>query len=399
MPTARLCSVLLAFLIVAACAPHTNVGGEGAQAADYPAPTPAPAPAPIAAAPTPSTSAIDPAPSPAVALQAAMNEYQMLAAAGGWATVPPGPKLEVAMQGPRVLALSERLAATHDLESAPSDLFDETLAAAVRRFQQRHGLAIDTVVGNATLRALNVPIEDRLRTMSINLHRLQSEQSGWGERYLMVNTAAATYRLVDGGKLKFERPAIVGRASWPTPRLDGVIERLDFNPYWTVPPRIASIEIFPKVQRDPGYLDRHHMHYVGGQIRQDPGADNPLGVVKFFFENPYSVYLHDTNNRGLFARPDRFMSHGCIRVSEALDLARYLLKDDLEWPESRIKDVVDSGRNMRVPLKIAMPIHIVYYTSWVDGDGIVQFRNDIYGRDRDELAALHDAKPSGDCTA
>jgi murein L,D-transpeptidase YcbB/YkuD len=259
-------------------------------------------------------------------------------------------------------------------------LFDVALDAAVRRFQARHGLAVDGVVGANTLAALNVGAEQRLATMELNLRRLQHRD--WGLRYLVVNAAAATYRLVDRGQQVFERVAIVGRPGWPTPQLDSVVDRLEFNPYWVVPPRIAKLEVLPKIRREPDYMRRNDMHWVNGQVVQNPGPKNPLGKVKFLFANPYSVYLHDTNSPQLFARWDRLLSHGCMRVSQALDLARYLLADDPTWSDGRIEEVLESGRNVQVHLVTPIPLHVVYDTAWVDGAGIVNFRHDAYGRDR-----------------
>ncbi len=334
---------------------------------------------------------------PSEGLAAAIADYQRIQQAGGWPAVPGGTKLALGMAGPRVLAVGERLAATGDLDSDPTPAFDAGLSAAVARFQRRHGLEVDGIVGKATLAELNVPVAQRLAAMEASLRRLRQREAGWGDRYLVVNIAAATYRVVESGRVRFEYPAIVGRPSWQTPVLDGVIERLDFNPSWTVPPRIASLEILPKIQRDPSYLARHHMHYVDGQIRQDPGPDNPLGVVKFYFDNPYSVYLHDTNNRDLFSRYDRFLSHGCVRIADAVGLARYLLKDDPAWPEVRISELIQSGRSLRIQLMNTIPIHIVYDTAWVDSERIVQFRRDVYHRQSNELAAMPDSSHLGGC--
>lgn len=335
--------------------------------------------------------------SPSAMLAAAIAEYERINQAGGWQSVPDGPKLALAMTGQRILAVGQRLAITGDLGSTPTTTFDANLVGAVERFQKRHGLDADGVVGKATLAELNVPIARRLAAMEATFDRTKQREATWGNRYLIVNVAAATYRVVENGRALFELPAIVGRPAWPTPLLDGVIERLDFNPYWTVPPRIASLEVLPRIERDPGYLARHHMHYVNGQIRQEPGPDNPLGVVKFYFQNPYSIYLHDTNSRDLFSRQDRFLSHGCIRIADAEGLARFLLKDDPEWPEARIAELIKSGRNQRVVLATTMPVHIVYDTAWVDTDGVVQFRRDVYHREHLELAAASDAPRFSGC--
>jgi murein L,D-transpeptidase YcbB/YkuD len=316
-------------------------------------------------------------------LRGAIEKYRLLEAGGGWPVIPPGPKLELGAIGPTVETLRRRLLATGDLiESGPkADEFDIALHAAVSHFQARHGLQVDGVVGMNTLEALNIPVAARIDTLELNLRRLQRQHREWGQRYVVVNTAAASYRLVDGGQTLFEHVAIVGRRDWPTPQLDGVIDRLEFNPYWIVPPRIARLEVLPKIRRDPDYMAANDFHWVDGQIRQDPGAKNPLGKVKFLFPNPYDVYLHDTNSPKLFDRWDRHLSHGCMRIPNALDFAAYLLKDDPQWPPQRIDAVLQSGQVVRLALPAPIPVHVVYDTAWVDSAGVVNFRPDIYGRD------------------
>jgi murein L,D-transpeptidase YcbB/YkuD len=148
-----------------------------------------------------------------------------------------------------------------------------------------------------------------------------------------------------------------------------------------VPPRIARLELWPKIHQDPGYLARNDMHLVNGQIRQDPGPKNPLGVVKFIFPNSYDVYLHDTNSPALFGRVDRHLSHGCIRIPNARDLATYLLQADPAWTADRVAEAVASGHNLRVDLPLPIAVHLVYDTAWVDPDGTVEFRDDVYGED------------------
>ncbi len=316
-------------------------------------------------------------------LRAAVAGYRELAAAGSWPAVPEGPKLELGGRDIRVEALRSRLSASGDLDRniAASDVFDGALDEAVRRFQRRHGLDDDGVVGKATLAALNLPIEARIRTLAINLVRLLDPPRDWGSRYIVVNTAAASYRLVDNGVIQFEQPAIVGRPSWPTPRLDGLMTALEFNPYWNVPPRIARLELWPKIHTDPGYLARNDMHLVDGMIRQDPGPKNPLGVVKFIFPNSYDVYLHDTNSPALFGRVDRHLSHGCIRIPNARDLAAYLLQTDPRWTSESVAAAIEAGRNQRVTLSRPIAVHLVYDTAWIAPDGTVEFRDDVYRRD------------------
>jgi len=316
-------------------------------------------------------------------LRSSLAAYRALAELGAWPLVPEGPKLEMGDQDVRIAALAKRLSISGDLaaDAAISDHFDEALDQAVRRFQRRHGLAEDGVVGKATLAALNTPIETRLQTLSVNLARLLDPPREWGPRYIAVNLAAASYRLVDHGAPVFEQVAIVGRPTWPTPRFDGLMTMLEFNPYWVVPPRIARLELWPKIHQDPGYLARNDMHLVNGQIRQDPGPKNPLGVVKFIFPNSYDVYLHDTNSPSLFGRVDRHLSHGCIRIPNARDLAIYLLQADAAWTADRVADAIASGRNLRVDLPRPIAVHLVYDTAWVDPDGTVEFRDDAYKQD------------------
>lgn len=316
-------------------------------------------------------------------LRAAVQDYRRLEAAGGWPSVPPGPKLELGIVDARVAPLRRRLLITGDLtevgpESGP---FDITLHAAISRFQARHGLEVDGIVGKGTIAALNVPVAERLAAMKLNLRRLRQQHREWGQRYVAVNIAAASYRLVDRGQEVFERAAIVGRSSWPTPQLDSVIDRLEFNPDWTVPPRITRLELLPIIRHDPNYMRNNDMYWIGGQIRQRPGPKNPLGKVKFLFPNSYSVYLHDTSNPRFFERWNRFLSHGCMRVALALDLAAYLLKDDPQWPAQKIDEALRLGRTVPVRLAAPIPIHVVYDTTWVDQAGIVQFRPDRYGED------------------
>ncbi|WP_374651731.1 murein L,D-transpeptidase [Dongia sp.] len=315
-------------------------------------------------------------------LNEALAAYRQAAAAGGWPHMTAPSKLEVGATGTVVHSLRVRLAASGDL-TGPSDgdRFDTQLADALRRFQQRHGLLDDAILGPKTLAALNVPIEDRIRTLQTNLARLQAERRQWGQRYIVVNTAAAMYRLVEAGETVFERRVIVGRPNWPTPRLEGLIDEIVFHPTWTVPPRIARLELLPRIRREPGYLAAHNMHVVEGLIRQAAGPDNPLGKVKFVFPNDESIYLHDTNAPSLFAKADRFLSHGCIRLSNAEELVRHLLRQEPGWNDALISEKLEMMATESVLLTHSIPVHIVYDTAWVDEDGTVNFRDDTYRRD------------------
>lgn len=321
-------------------------------------------------------------------LRSAVDSYQAIVATGGWPAVSKGDKIEPGSHGPRVAALRARLEASGDAAGATGDpeFYDDQLRLAVEKFQRRHGLTVDGVVGPGTLDALNVSAEARLTTLTANLRRLQRQARDWGDTYIAVNTAAARYRLVDGGRTVFDEVTIVGQPDWKTPEIHSEIERLELNPYWTVPPRIARLELAEEIAKDPEYLQKHNMRQINGMYRQEPGPGNALGKAKFLFPNPHDVYLHDTNSHRLFKRDRRHLSHGCVRIPNAVALAEYLLKDDPDWSPDQIDSVLKRGKNRGVTLARPMPVHIVYDTAWVDDGGAVQFRQDIYGRDSTTLA-------------
>lgn len=321
-------------------------------------------------------------------LRAAVASYQAIVAAGGWPAMPESGKIEPGSHGPRVAALRSRLEASGDVAGSTGDpeFYDDQLRAAVEGFQRRHGLAADGVVGPGTFEALNVSAEARLTTLTANLRRLQRQARDWGDTYIAVNSAAARYRLVDGGRTVFDEVTIVGQPDWKTPEIHSEIERIELNPYWTVPPRIARLELAEEIAKDPAYLQTHNIRQVNGMYRQEPGPGNALGKAKFLFPNSYDVYLHDTNSHKLFKRDRRHLSHGCVRIPNAVALAEYLLKDDPNWSSQQIDSVLKRGKNRGVTLAQPMPVHIVYDTAWVDETGAVQFRKDVYGRDSTTLA-------------
>jgi murein L,D-transpeptidase YcbB/YkuD len=369
--------IAMTLLSSAGCTqPRPTAGNSAPAPAVALAPTDVPATIP-AAEPAPPTQ-----PEDILRLRAAISTYQKLLANGDWPRISAPSKLEVGDTGDAVRSLRVRLVASGDLTATTeSNVFDADLDAALRRFQQRHGLSVDGKLGPKSLAALNVPISERLRTLEINLDRQLAERRQWGMRYIVVNTAATTYRLVEAGETVFERRVIVGRPNWPTPPLHGAIDTIVFHPTWTVPPRIARLELMPRIRREPGYMAEHHMRLVDGMIRQAAGPDNPLGKLKFVFPNDDSIYLHDTNAPSLFEKAERHLSHGCIRVSNAEELARHLLAGEPGWSDALISEKLARVQTENVRLTRSIPVHIVYDTAWVDPDGTVNFRDDVYDRD------------------
>jgi murein L,D-transpeptidase YcbB/YkuD len=230
-----------------------------------------------------------------------------------------------------------------------------------------------------------------------------------------VNVPSYSLNLIAGGRVEFAARVITGLPSWPTPTLESAIERIEANPYWNVPTSITRRELAPKIAADPGYLARNDMRVLAGppgaareispdavewgrfaggvRLRQDPGPDNPLGAVKFHFANPYDVYLHDTPGQRQFQREARALSHGCVRVENALELAKLLVADDPRWPEERLRAEIATGRNFGIALPATTPVFLVYVTAWVDPDGAAQFRPDVYGREAGKRVAAAPVPP------
>jgi murein L,D-transpeptidase YcbB/YkuD len=327
-------------------------------------------------------------PHPAYAgLREALQSYRAIAAAGGWSAVEAGPSLRRDSTGPRVDALIGLLRLMGDL-SAPATSFDDSVEAAVRRYQWRNGLEVDGVVGPATLRSMQIPVEDRIRQIEVNLERWRWLPKSLGDRYAVLNIAAFELQVIDGG-VRLSMRVIVGKDFQKTPVFSSQIERVIFSPYWNVPDSIAAREIAPAVRRDPRYLAREHMERVaGGGYRQKPGPWNALGGIKFDIPNRYTVYLHDTPAKALFARPMRAFSHGCMRIEKPLELAEYLLTGQPEWTRARIEQAASSRREQAVRVRNPLPVHVLYWTAWVDGSGVLHLRDDVYERDASLYAAM-----------
>lgn len=333
------------------------------------------------------------------ALKQALAVLRAVAERGGWPAVPAGPALRPGDKNERVAAVRARLEASGDLAppapagpAAPAeerDVFDAPLHAALQSFQQRQGLDADGAVGPATLEALNVSAADRVRQIEINLDRWRWLPRDLGERYVMVNIAGFNLDVIESGKPVLSMRIVAGKPSSRTPMFTGTLTHLVLNPYWNVPPGILKNEILPKMRRDPGYLARENLEALpGGGVRQKPGPNNALGKIKFLFPNRFNVYLHDTPSRALFSRSVRTFSHGCIRVEKPLDLAEYLLRDDPAWTRKKIESVLGDGRERWIVVPHPLPVHLVYWTAWIDDAGVLHFRKDVYGRDRPLLETL-----------
>jgi L,D-transpeptidase YcbB len=322
-------------------------------------------------------------------LQEALARYQRIAAAGGWISLTAGPKLAKGASGEEVRVLRQRLAAEGYLPAdAPAGDFDKAVEAAVRRFQLHHGIAVDGEVGGATLDAFNVPAAARVEQIQANLERWRELPRNWPKTRIEVNVPAATLTAIENGEPKLVMRTIVGAEDHPTPVLEARMNAVLFNPSWRIPASIAKKEILPHLRHDPGYLERNHVVRVGAALQQLPGAGNALGRLKFEIPNVYDVYLHDTPGHPLFARVSRHLSHGCVRLENPRELARYVLADRPGWGDAEIEQAIAAGETRRVTLEHSRPVYLLYWTAFVAADGAIEFRDDIYARDHRLLAAL-----------
>lgn len=281
-------------------------------------------------------------------------------------------------------------------------VYDSVLQVAIENFQSRHGLAVDGAIGTQVIEALNVPVSVRIKQIIINMERSRWVPIKLQGDYLAVNIPEYRLHVYEHDSMILECNVVVGSVTNQTVIFNGNMQYVVFSPYWNVPASIVAKEILPAVKRNPNYLASHNMEVVAGNkvlspssinwsnysgyqfpysIRQKPGANNSLGRVKFLFPNNYSIYLHDTPAKSLFNEPARAFSHGCIRVSEPVKLAQYLLRNDTAWTPEKIALAMNSNTETTVTLQNPVPVFIAYFTAWVDRKGRLNFRNDVYGHD------------------
>jgi L,D-transpeptidase YcbB len=349
----------------------------------------------------------------------ASERYSAIADAGGWPVVPTA--LKPGDKGPAVALLRRRLAAEGDLDSARTggDKWDPALTAAVKHFQTRLGLRETGVVAGATLKAMNVPASVRFKQLASSAQRLAGLNFPFGDKYVVVNIPSLSVEAVEDGKVAHHYVAIVGDVDHQSPEISARISVINLNPTWTVPISIIKKEIIPRMQRDPGYLSRAKIRILDGSgdvidpksinwtteraanytLRQDSGASNSLGAIRIGMPNKLAVYMHDTPSKGLFGADYRFLSHGCVRVQGVYDLAEWLLQGTPggptggAWDKQALLDKVKGGEREDIKLAKVVPVIWVYLTGWSNPDGVVNFRDDVYGVDTVGEASASAAPP------
>ena len=351
-------------------------------------------------------------------LKNALKIYRNLARQGGWEKIPSGKILRPGDSDHRIPVIMKRLAITGDID-APVEgervAYAAELVPSVKKFQSRHGLKPDGVVGPLTRRAMNVSVQKAIRRIVINMARWRWQEHFLGEKYILVNVASFDLSGFKDDELKIQFPVIVGKLQHQTPVFSDRVRYIDFNPYWNITPSIARREELPGLRKDPYHLVKRHIRLFSSwksdaveldsttmdwmnitprqisrfKLRQDPGPWNALGAVKFIFPNKYDVYMHDTPSQNLFNQNNRDFSHGCIRVSDPPGLALFILSDGTgAWTLEKIQAILDSGKRTVIRPEMAVPVHITYQTAWVDKNGLICFNKDIYGRDKKLLQAL-----------
>ena len=337
------------------------------------------------------------------ALEHAIMQYTQIVQQGGWPMVPPEQRLRVGARGPAVAALRQRLIVSGDLDASmgATEAFDTYVDAAVKRFQVRHGIAADGVIGESTFAALNVPAAVRLNQLQTNLGRLRASTKSLPNRFIMVNIPAAQVEAVENGVVASRHTAIVGKVDRPSPLVNSKIHEINFNPFWTVPASIIRKDLIPLMQKDPNYLTNYKIRVYDqkGQelnpaninwhsdeatrymFRQDPGDFNSMGNVKINFPSPDGVYMHDTPGKLMFNNEVRFDSSGCVRIQGVRDLVKWILRDTPNWDPATIDDMFVNGERVNANVANPVPVFWVYVTAWANVDGVVHFRNDIYGQD------------------
>lgn len=323
------------------------------------------------------------------ALKDQLGKYYNIAKQGGWPQITATKKtLKKGVSDPAIVLIKRRLEITGEMVGKDtSQVFNDTLENAVRTFQVSMGYTPDGTINAQLIKDLNVPAVERLKQILMNMGRMRwmpVEPSG---QLIVVNIPEFELHLYEGKRKVWDMNVVVGKEGHNTMMFSGDLNQIVFSPYWNVPPSIVKNEILPKMESNPNYLASQNMEQVGTEdglpkIRQLPGAGNSLGRVKFLFPNSFNIYFHDTPAKSLFEKDKRAYSHGCIRLAEPEKMAQYLLRNQPEWTPEKIEQAMNSGHEQYVKLKNPVPVLITYYTAWVDDNGQLNFRDDIYQHDQ-----------------
>jgi len=312
-------------------------------------------------------------------LDSALHFLEQVKQDGGWGKIGmPKKSIGKGDSGKIILSLRSRLIKQGINVADTGRVFDESLAWAVRKFQCLHGLVPDGKVGRETINEMNISVEDRISMIRANMSRVKQLISSEHDRLALINIPSFIIYVFEHGELVFSSKVVVGKNNTRTAEFGAEMNEVILNPYWEIPNSILKKEIIPDIKRDPGYLERNHMEWKGDRLRQRPGPDNALGMIKFLFPNPYNMYLHDTPSKELFTKEKRAFSHGCIRVADPMKLAVFALSGTQWQDEKVIQSALLNEKDKRIPMDKKIHVEVTYLTAFVDGNGDLNFRRDLY---------------------
>ncbi len=317
-------------------------------------------------------------------LKKGLQKYRKIEKEGGWATIRATKvHLKYNDSSDLLTEVKQRLSVEGYFEGDTSNnTFEEKLLESVKSYQEHNGMIATGIINDSFIAALNIPVAERIETISVNMERCRWISPESETNYLAVNIPSFHLLYFRNGEPVFTSNVVVGKEMNKTVVFSGILSQIIFNPYWNVPNSILNKEILPALKKNPGLLQQQRMEWYKGKLRQRPGKNNALGLVKFIFPNSNNIYLHDTPQKRLFKEEKRAFSHGCIRVEKACELAAILMNENFGWSESQTVEAMQSNKQKVYELKYKIPVYIAYFTAWSDKSGKVYFFNDIYKRDK-----------------
>lgn len=323
-------------------------------------------------------------------LRKKLTQLRAIKQKGGWPIINMGKrkKLEPGDKDSLVLFIKQRLAINGQYPATDSSLeYSQQLKDSIIAIQDRFGLPPNGIIGTATVNELNISVDERIQQLLVNMERTRWLPQQPDGKWILVNIPSFSLRVYNNDTSVLTMKIVAGAAATQTVIFSDDLKYIVFSPYWNVTPTIVREEMVPAMKKNPNYLKRNNMEQTGTSgglpvIRQLPGASNALGLVKFLFPNNYNIYLHDTPSKSGFSQANRALSHGCVRLSDPFALAKLLLKEDPSWTDEKIKEAMNKKKESWVTLKQHIPVFITYFTAWVDENGNLQLRNDIYGHDK-----------------
>ena len=327
-------------------------------------------------------------------LREALKQYREIEKKGGWKTIEVSDDFKNLKLGDSAITIAqirERLSITGELkENSKSAVCDSVLISAMKDYELHHGNTPKNIILKEHIDEMNIPVSDRIKTIIANMERCRwiDPELEKGEEFIEVNIPEFRLYLIRNHEIVFVSPVVVGKAMTKTVIFSGMMNNIVFSPYWNVPQSIINKEIKPGMAKNKNYLVEKHLEWNNGAVRQLPGINNSLGLVKFLFPNSNNIYLHDTPSKSLFERENRAFSHGCVRVAKPRELAIELLKNDPKWNPARIDKAMHAGKESWYTLKKKVPVYIGYFTAWVDRKGQLNFYKDVYQRDESLMKLL-----------